>query len=127
MFDLQLDKITEGALICTIMVDGSAGKLFKVGEFSGLHGKYRLVSASTGKHIGLIPIDGLGYYAMHPRDNPRFFYSANPEHVSKVQKAIEAAQKKQLRQAGYKVGKAKKQGKVTAEQAEDMLRELGIE
>ena len=33
----------------------------------------------------------------------------------------------QLRQAGYKVGKAKQQGKVTAEQAEDMLRELGIE
>lgn len=33
----------------------------------------------------------------------------------------------QLRQAGYKVGKARQQGKVTAEQAEDMLRELGIE
>ena len=33
----------------------------------------------------------------------------------------------QLRQAGYKVGKAKQQGNVTAEQAEDMLRELGIE
>jgi hypothetical protein len=33
----------------------------------------------------------------------------------------------QLRQAGYKVGKAKKQGKVTAEQADEMLRELGIE
>ncbi len=33
----------------------------------------------------------------------------------------------QLRQAGYKVGKAKKQGKVTPEQANEMLRELGIE
>ncbi len=33
----------------------------------------------------------------------------------------------QLRQAGYKVGKAKQQGKVIAEQAEDMLRELRIE
>ena len=33
----------------------------------------------------------------------------------------------QLRQAGYIVGKAKKQGKVTAEQADEMLRELGIE
>ena len=33
----------------------------------------------------------------------------------------------QLRQAGYKVGKAKKQGKVTAEQADEMLRELEIE
>lgn len=33
----------------------------------------------------------------------------------------------QLRQAGYKVGKAKQQGKVTVEQADDMLRELGIE
>ena len=32
----------------------------------------------------------------------------------------------QLRHAGYKVGKAKKQGKVTAEQADEMLRELGI-
>ena len=33
----------------------------------------------------------------------------------------------QLRKAGYKVGKAKKEGKVTAEQADAMLRELGIE
>ena len=33
----------------------------------------------------------------------------------------------QLRQAGYKVGKAKLSGKVTAEQADEMLRELGIE
>ena len=33
----------------------------------------------------------------------------------------------QLRQAGYKVGKAKKQEKVTAEQVDEMLRELGIE
>ena len=33
----------------------------------------------------------------------------------------------QLRQAGYKVGKAKQSGKVTAEQADEMLRELGIE
>ena len=33
----------------------------------------------------------------------------------------------QLRQAGYKVGKAKQRGRVTAEQEEDMLRELGIE
>ena len=33
----------------------------------------------------------------------------------------------QLRQAGYKVGKAKKPGKVTVEQIEDMLGELCIE
>lgn len=94
MLDLQLDKITEGALICTINPDGSAGNLFKVGAFSELHGKYRLIAASTGKHIGLIPPDGLGYYAMYSRDKPHFFYSANPEHVSKVQKVIEVAQKK---------------------------------
>ena len=95
MLDLQLDKITEGALICTIKPDGSAGSLFKVGAFSEQHGKYRLISASTGKHIGLIPTDGLGYYAMHSRDKPHFFYSTNPEHVVMVQKAIETAQKKQ--------------------------------
>ena len=33
----------------------------------------------------------------------------------------------QLRQAGYNVEKAKKPGKVTAEQADEMIRELGIE
>ena len=33
----------------------------------------------------------------------------------------------QLRQAGYKVGKAKKSGKVTAEKTDELLRELGIE
>lgn len=33
----------------------------------------------------------------------------------------------QLRQAGYRVEKAKKRGKVTAEQADEMMKELGIE
>lgn len=33
----------------------------------------------------------------------------------------------QLRQAGYKVGKAKKTKEITSDQADDMLRELGIE
>lgn len=94
MLDLQLDKITEGVLICTIKPDGSTGSLFKVGAFSELHGKYRLVSVSTGKHIGLIPTDGVGYYAMHSRDTPHFFYSANPEHIEKARQAIKVADKK---------------------------------
>lgn len=101
MFDLQLDKITEGALICTIKADGSTGKLFKVGEFSALHGKYRLISASTGRHIGLIPVDGIGYYATHSKDKPHFFYSANTEHIDRAQKAIEIAQKKQQEKDQY--------------------------
>ena len=121
MFDLQLDKITEGALICTIMADGSAGSLFKVGEFSPHHGKYRLVSTTTGKRAGLIPTDGLGHYAMQPRDKPHFFYSANPEHISKVQKAIEAAQKKQQEKEQAEKAKLKElQGKMNA-----LLKEYG--
>ena len=99
MLDLRLDKITEGALICTIKADGSAGGIFRVGEFSELHGKYRLISASTGKHIGLIPADGMGYYAMCSKNKPQFFYSANPEHIEKVQQAIKAAEKKSQDQA----------------------------
>ena len=121
MFDLQLHKITEGALICTIKANGSAGSIFKVGAFSELHGKYRLVSTRTGKHMGLIPTDGAGYYAMYSRDRPHFFYSANPEHISKAQKAIEVAQKKQ--QEKEQTGKAKLrelQGKINA-----LLQEYG--
>lgn len=95
MFDLQLDKITEGVLICTIKADGSMGSVYRVGEYSELHGKYRYQSLSTDRHIGLIPPNGLGYCAMHSRDKPHFFYSANPEHVEKAQKAIETVQKKQ--------------------------------
>lgn len=121
MLDLRLDKIAEGALICTIKPDGSTGNLFKVGAFSEQHGKYRLVSASTGKHIGLIPADGLGYYAMHSRDKPHFFYSANPEHVSKAQKAIKIAQKKQQEKEQADKAKLRElQGKINA-----LLKEYG--
>ena len=115
MFDLQLDKIAEGVLICTIKPDGSIGSLFKVGAFSELHGNYRLVSASTGKHIGLIPSDGIGYYTTHSRDKPHFFYSANPDHVSKAQKAIETAQKKQQeKEQSDKANIRELQGKINA-------------
>lgn len=94
MLDLQLDKIAEGALMCTIKADGSTGGIYLIGEYSELHGEYRYRSISTGKHIGLLPADGMGYYAMYSRDKPDFFYSANPEHIERVQQAIKAADKK---------------------------------
>ena len=94
MLDLQLDKAVTGALICTIKADGSMGSVYRVGEYSALHGKYKYQSISTGKHIGLLPADGLGFYAMYSRDKPHFFYSANPEHIERVQQAIKAADKK---------------------------------
>lgn len=53
--------------------------------------------------------------------------AAYTEGTGKVLSLHKQSTIQQLRQAGYKVGKAKQQGKVTAEQAEDMLRELGIE
>ena len=53
--------------------------------------------------------------------------AAHTEGTGKVLSIHKQGTIQQLRQAGYKVGKAKKQGKVTAEQADDMLRELGIE
>ena len=94
MLDLQLHNISEGALICTIKADGSMGSVYRVGDYSEQHGKYRYQSINTGRHIGLVPADGLGFYAMHSRDKPHFFYSANPEHIERVQQAIKAAEKK---------------------------------
>ncbi len=53
--------------------------------------------------------------------------AAYTEGTGKVLSIHKQSTIQQLRQAGYKVSKAKRQGKVTAEQADDLLRKLGIE
>lgn len=94
MFDLQLDRIKTGAQICTIFPDGMIGGLYIVGEYSVNHGKYRYNRIGEDRNIGLLPLDGCGYYAMQSRDKPHFYFSANPEHVQATQsKMIEAESK----------------------------------
>lgn len=92
MQNLQIENIKPGDKICTILQDGKPVGVYNVGEFSTLHNKYRLLR--DGKPVGLIPVDGNGYYAMHSKDSgPHFYYSANPEHVAMVEKAITEASK----------------------------------
>ena len=94
MFDLQLDNIKTGAVICIIKPDGTTNNIYRVGEYSKLHGKYRYKSVITGRDVGLIPTDGIGHYAMHARDKPHFFFSANPEHIAKAYRTIEEQTKR---------------------------------
>ena len=92
MNDLQLENIKTGDEICTIMKDGKSGSIYTVGEFSDLHKKYRLMRGS--KSVGLLPPDGLGYFAMHKREAvPHFYYSKNPAHIAQVKQDIANAEK----------------------------------
>ena len=43
-----------------------------------------------------IPSDGRGFYAMHSRETPNFYYSANPEHIKERNKRVEESKKKRM-------------------------------
>ena len=73
-----------------------------------------------GMFTSFIPVSKEGEVAFNEM-------AAYTEGTGKVLSIHKQSTIQQLRQAGYKVGKAKKQEKVTAEQVDEMLRELGIE
>ena len=73
-----------------------------------------------GLFTSFLPVSKAGEVAF----NQMAEYTGGPGKVLSIHKQGTI---QQLRQAGYKVGKAKKQKKITAEQADDMLRELGID
>lgn len=73
-----------------------------------------------GMFTSFIPVSKAGEVAFNQM-------AAHTEGTGKVLSIHKQSTIQQLRQAGYKVGKVKQPGKVTAEQADDMLRELGIE
>ena len=73
-----------------------------------------------GMFTSFIPVSKEGEVAFNEM-------AAYTEGTGKVLSMHKQSTIQQLRQAGYKVGKAKKAKEITAEQAEDMLRELGIE
>ena len=73
-----------------------------------------------GMFTSFIPVSKEGEVAFNEM-------AAYTEGTGKVLSIRKQSTIQQLRQAGYKVGKAKKQEKVTAEQVDEMLRELGIE
>ena len=73
-----------------------------------------------GMFTSFIPVSKAGEAAFNQM-------AAYTEGTGKVLSIHKQSTIQQLRQAGYKVSKAKRQGKVTAEQADDMLRELWIE
>lgn len=92
MDNLQFSDIKTGDEICTILRDGSPGSLYTAGEFNALHNKFQLLR--HGKIVGLIPSDGLGYYAMHKQTGtPHFYYSKNPAHIALVKKSMKDADK----------------------------------
>ena len=73
-----------------------------------------------GMFTSFIPVSKEGEVAFNEM-------AAYTEGTGKVLSMHKQSTIQQLRQAGYKVGKEKKAKEITAEQAEDMLSELGIE
>lgn len=96
MNNLNLENVKTGDEITTISPRN--GKtvyqgLRIVGEWSENHKAFRLFAKRDNKLIGILPPDGKGYYAMHPRKTPHFYYSANPAHIKKVKQSIKKAEK----------------------------------
>lgn len=96
MNNLNLENIKIGDEITTIRNEN--GKtlyqgLWIVSEWSEKHGGFRLIAKRNDKLVGILPKDGKGYYAMHSREKPHFYYSANPAHIKKAKESIKRAEK----------------------------------
>lgn len=93
MNNLMLETVKTGIEVTTLFPDENGvtyyGPVNQIGEFSKNHWKWRIVKPETGKDIGLLPTDGKGYHTMHSKDNPHFYYSANPEHIQAAKKFAE--------------------------------------
>lgn len=99
--ELHLDNIQTGTEIVTIKPKNGEiqwGAIKVVGDYSELHKKWRLRFPGENKDSGLLPNDGKGYYAMHSRDVPHFYYSANPEHIRAAKESHEKARIKRERE-----------------------------
>lgn len=87
---LHLSNIKQGDEIVTITPKNGKLKysgILRVSEWSENHKAFRLVSERVGsKFVGILPPDGKGYYVMHSREIPHFYYSANPAHISAAKK-----------------------------------------
>jgi hypothetical protein len=94
--ELQLENIQKGTEVTYVLPTDKGVKysgVFVVREFSTLHNKWRYGRSGACRDMGLIPADGKGYYAMHSRATPHFYFSANPKHVAAAKEAQQKAQK----------------------------------
>lgn len=94
--ELHLDNIQSGMEIVTIIPQSNGfkyGTIKVVGDYSDNHEKWGVRFPNETRDSGLLPNDGEGYYAMHSREVPHFFYSANPKHIKAAKKAHEQARK----------------------------------
>jgi hypothetical protein len=89
---LNLDNLKAGDEVVVIKPNGSISGSIRVLEWSESHQGFRM-NGKDGKTIGILPKDGKGFYAMHSRETPHFYYSANPIHIKKAKKAIHQAAK----------------------------------
>jgi hypothetical protein len=99
--ELHLDNIQTGTEIVTITPNGKGfkyGMIKVVGDYSENHKKWRLRFPNETRGSGLLPNDGKGYYAMHSREVPHFYYSANPKHIQAAKKEHERARIKRERE-----------------------------
>lgn len=90
--NLNLENVKIGDEITIITPENGGFKyngILTVSEWSEAHKAYRLKSKTNEKYSGILPADGKGYYAMHSKKTPHFYYSANPEHIAATKKAIQ--------------------------------------
>lgn len=92
MENLNLENVKPGDEIAILNPKGKGFlyALAKVGEYSEPHKAFRLCSFN-GKPREILPNDGKGYYAMHPKTVPHYYYSANPLHIKNAKIQIENA------------------------------------
>ena len=90
--NLNLENLKSGDEVVVIKPDETISGSIRVLEWSEHHKAFRM-NGKDGKTIGILPKDGKGFYAMHPRETPRFYYSANAVHIEKAKKIIQKAAK----------------------------------
>lgn len=87
MKNLNLENLKEGDEVVVIFVNPRRNR-----DGAKYHGPYKVI-LDMGGNFRLdsgarerIPKDGKGYYAMHSRETPHFYYSANPKHLAAARK-----------------------------------------
>lgn len=87
MKNLNLENLKVGDEVVSIFVDKSRNrdgrKYGRVAKILGWSAERNKWQASGMLYI---PLDGKGYYAMHSKETPHFYFSANPVHIKAAKK-----------------------------------------
>lgn len=95
--DTHSDKFAIGVELTVIHVNDRKNPqgLYTIIDYDHKHDMWKIRSKINQDNVCLIRKDGAGYYAMHSRESPHYYYSANPIHIKRVKASIKRISNKQ--------------------------------